>query len=240
MRRALFAAAAALALGAADAAAQQPTTPPQPTPPAATPPAATPRDTTVPDTASGVPRVAVPRIVARDSAATDGLRVKPGIALIHSILLPGWGQLNAGAPTRAAVYFAGEAANLGMLAKTWLKLADARDRRAARRAAIGDSLNLAAKTDTLLAKRLENPLALDSVVAGDTIFRRLGSLTKARRRQREDWITYTVFWMLASGVDAFVSAQLSDFPGNVGIAPKSDGGVELSWTLPVRRPRWLR
>lgn len=235
MRRALLAAAAALALGAPGAVAQQPTTPPS-----ATPPAAAQRDTTPRDTASGSPRVAPPRFAARDSTRTDGLLVKPGVALIHSILLPGWGQLDAGAGTRAAVYFAGEAANLGMLTKTWLKLADARDRRAARRTAIGDSLHLAAQTDTLLSKRLDNPLALDTIVAGDTLFQRLGSLTRARRRQREDWITYTVFWMLASGVDAFVTAELSDFPGNVGIEPKSDGGVELRWSLPTRRPRWLR
>ncbi|MBX6363114.1 MAG: hypothetical protein IRZ00_04540 [Gemmatimonadetes bacterium] len=157
------------------------------------------------------------------------------------MLLPGWGQLEAGAPTRAAVYFVGEAASVGMLAKTWRKLADTRDRRAARRVAIQDSVLDAAQTDTILAAKLDSSaVALDSIVRADTLFQRLGKLTRARRRQREDWITYTAFWMLASGVDAFVTAQLSDFPADVGIAPAAGGGLEFRASLPARRPRWLR
>jgi hypothetical protein len=54
--------------------------------------------------------------------------------------------------------------------------------------------------------------------------------------QRQDWITYTLVWTLASGVDAFVAAHLATFPGKVEAEPRSSGGgMQLKLSFPTGR-----
>jgi len=46
-------------------------------------------------------------------------------ALVRSLVLPGWGQVEVGRPSRGAIYFAGEAASLFMVFKSQARLAAA-------------------------------------------------------------------------------------------------------------------
>jgi hypothetical protein len=60
-----------------------------------------------------------------------------------------------------------------------------------------------------------------------------GSREKAL--EREDWLVLVAFNHLIAGVEAFVSAHLWDFPGDVALRPVH-GGVGAGVTLPVRVP----
>ena len=81
----------------------------------------------------------------------------------------------------------------------------------------------------------------DSVLAfidADPTVEEARNLVESRTQQREDWIAFGLFMVLLGGVDAFVSAHLSDFPEplTVGTLPARDGGppaVELGVRVPV-------
>jgi hypothetical protein len=53
-------------------------------------------------------------------------------------------------------------------------------------------------------------------------------LVDAREGQREDWVALIIFSVLLSGVDAYVSAHLQDFPDPIsaGFRPSPWGGLE--------------
>ncbi|MGD8496347.1 MAG: hypothetical protein PVF05_09180 [Gemmatimonadales bacterium] len=59
-------------------------------------------------------------------------------------------------------------------------------------------------------------------------------LKQARRSQREDWLVLAGFWALASGVDAWVSAQMWGFEGEVVPPPDGSAGVALRLRVPTR------
>jgi hypothetical protein len=165
-----------------------------------TPPDSTPRADSV------RPVAARPLAPRADTTATDSLtrrRVTPRGAFLRSLVLPGWGQSEVGAPERGAIYFALEAGSLWMVYKTQQKLEEARDQELIRRA------------------------------AGDLGPNQRSGLVRERLAQREDWITLSVFWMFFSGADAFVAAHLRDFDEHVGVVPSPSGGAALQVTLPV-------
>lgn len=114
-------------------------------------------------------------------------------ALIRSLVLPGWGQAYVDAPGRGAFYFALEAGSLWMVYKSNRALAAARKRESELRE------------------------------AGRLGLQQRDSLAATRAQQVEDWITLSIFWALFSAADAYVSAQLADFPGHVGAAPGPNG-----------------
>ncbi|MEJ2482733.1 MAG: hypothetical protein P8049_06355 [Gemmatimonadota bacterium] len=58
-------------------------------------------------------------------------------------------------------------------------------------------------------------------------------LVSARQDQFEDWATLAVFWALFSGVDAWVSAQLWDFTGEVIPPPDGSSGAAFQYSIPV-------
>lgn len=207
----------AIFLSAATARAQD-TIPPRPTPPAAAP------DTTraLQDTTRAV----------RD---TTTRMLSPGGAFVRSLIIPGWGQASVGAYKRGGVFFAIQSASWYMLLKTLARLEDAREKEAHRVAFVSDSLRLLMADDTALARELADP---------DTFALRVGSsgrvtgaraLIASRERQRQDWITYTLFFTLASGLDAFIAAQLADFPATITTRPAPTGGVQLRLELPFPR-----
>lgn len=143
-------------------------------------------------------------------AAADTLD-DPGVsaagAFARSLVLPGWGQAYVGSPGRGAVYFALEAGAAWMAFKSYRQLEEARD-----------------------------------VQAWERETGRLGeneklSVVSSREEQFEDWITLSIFVLLFSGVDAFVTAQLADFDEHVGVRPGTDGGMRFEATLPLGRPR---
>ena len=132
------------------------------------------------------------------------LPVSPRGAFLRSLVLPGWGQSELGAPGRGGVYFLLETGSLWMLLKTNQKLDEAR------------RLETIARETGEIGPTTKHPLVRD------------------RENQREDWITLSIFWLFFSGADAFVAAHLQDFDVHVNAVPRpGGGGTELRATVPV-------
>lgn len=160
-----------------------------------------PPDTLAADTVPAAAPAPLPAALPADTAAPGA--ITPRGAFFRSLVLPGWGQSELGAPLRGGVYFALEAGSLWMLYKS--------DRRL--REALAEE-RVARETGALAAgARL--PLVRD------------------RQNQREDWITLSIFWLFFAGADAFVAAHLQDFDVSVGAAPRPDGALELRATVPL-------
>jgi hypothetical protein len=143
------------------------------------------------------------RQAAQDTAGLKHYRISPRSAFLRSLVLPGWGQSSIGAPGRGAVYFALESGSLWMVYKSGQKLQE--------------------------AKELERVMHADGTLDPT---RTLG-LVKARRNEREDWITLSVFWFFFSGADAYVAAHLRDFDEHVDVQPGPQGGAQLRVNVPL-------
>jgi len=155
------------------------------------------------DTTPADSSAAARRRARRDSAALPRYRISPRSAFLRSLVLPGWGQSSIGAPGRGAVYFALESGSLWMVYKSGQKLQE--------------------------AKELERVMHADGTLDPE---RTLG-LVKARRNEREDWITLSVFWFFFSGADAYVAAHLRDFDTHVDVQPGPQGGAQLRVNVPL-------
>ncbi|HEX8451527.1 MAG TPA: hypothetical protein VF647_05485 [Longimicrobium sp.] len=145
---------------------------------------------TPPDTARR-PVVDTAGAIRADTTPTG--RISPKGAFLRSLVLPGWGQSEIGAPERGIIYFGLEAGSLWMVLKSHRKLGEAYER--------------------------EDILRRTGVIPEE----RTTGLVRARRAQREDWIALSLFWLFFSGADAFVGAHLRDFDAQVGSAPGSGG-----------------
>jgi hypothetical protein len=55
----------------------------------------------------------------------------------------------------------------------------------------------------------------------------------AKLQEREDWLAVLVFNHLMSGLEAYVSAHLYDFPGDIQMQALPHGGVRVGMTLPL-------
>ncbi len=137
------------------------------------------------------------------SAPEDSATISARGALLRSLVLPGWGQSYVGAPGRGAIYFAFEAGSLWMTYKSVRGLQEARE--------------------------LESWLRDTGALEEDEDF----GLAESRREQREDWIALSLFWILASGADAYVSAQLADFDEHVGVRPGPGGELRFEARFPL-------
>lgn len=58
-------------------------------------------------------------------------------------------------------------------------------------------------------------------------------LKESRRNQREDWLVLAGFWALASGIDAWVSAHMWGFEGEVVPPPDGAPGVAVQYRVPL-------
>lgn len=161
-----------------------------------------------------------------DSASAPG----PAGAFLRGVLVPGWGHTVSGATTRGAFYFGAESLAGWMLYKTVRRLETARQQAELRERRVGEALAAQGVAD---AAELEAALEADDDVA------RTRGLVAAREEQREDWIAVAIFTLLLSGLDAFVSAHLQDFPEPLTIegAP-AVGRVEVGFRVPA--PSWRR
>jgi hypothetical protein len=164
--------------------------------------------------------------------ADSGRRVSPGSAFFRSLLIPGWGQVSAGAYLRGGTFVALQGASAFMLVKTLKRLSEARKMEPIRIANAQDSIRAAAVTpeDSI---RVNDPVRLQAAVDSVPGVRRIRGLIDSRKDQREDWITYTIALTLASGIDAFVAAHLSRFPGSIEASPRLGGGANLEVRLPI-------
>lgn len=168
---------------------------------------------------------------AQDSTAVADSTLRnfpPGKALMRSMLLPGWGQFSVGAHRRGAFFVVAQGSSYFMLVKTRSRLNDAKDKLGAQRQFVRDSILALPAPDTAgLEARIDT---IASVVARN-------SLVVSRERQMQDWITYALFFTLASGVDAFVAAHLADFPVQVGPQPQANGRTDIKFTVPLPQRR---
>jgi hypothetical protein len=58
-------------------------------------------------------------------------------------------------------------------------------------------------------------------------------LLESRQQQVENWAVLAAFWALFAGIDAWVSAQLWDFQGEVVPPPDGSTGVAFRYSVPV-------
>jgi hypothetical protein len=182
--------------------------------------------------------VSAGQVVAQDTTAvrntaadTTRARFSPGKAMMRSMLLPGWGQFSVGAWQRGALFAALQGSSYYMLVRTNSRLNDAEEKLDTRVGFVRDSI--LAVDDSVDLEELEARLDTTTLVNAER------SLVNSRERHMQDWITYTIFFTLASGVDAFVAAHLADFPVQLETEPQANGSmnIRLSVPLPSRRQR---
>jgi hypothetical protein len=161
----------------------------------------------------------------------------PGTAFYRSLLIPGWGQASVGAYLRGGTFFALQTTSAYMMLKTMARLGEARQVEDRHVAAARDSLHQLMDEDTVMERILSNPLIFNAAVDSTPAVKRIRGLVNSRKSQRQDWITYTIVWTLASGVDAFVAAHLADFGATINAIPRSTGGTQLQINVPLGRPR---
>jgi len=105
-------------------------------------------------------------------------------------------------------------------------------------ARLGSADDLVSTREGLVQRRLEaegvtDPDELDAGIAADEAVLEAQGLLASRKGQREDWAAFGIFFVLIGGVDAYVSAHLNEFPVPLGVSPGADGGVELSFSIPI-------
>ena len=160
-------------------------------------------------------------------------RFPPGKALMRSLLIPGWGQFSVGAWKRGTFFVLAQGSSYYMLVRTHQRLDKAKDNVSLQRVEARDSI--IADATELPGDTVNLELRVDSVGAVIAA----NSLVTSRERHMQDWITYTLFFTLASGVDAFVAAHLADFPADITAERRPGGATQLrvSIPLPTRRKR---
>lgn len=163
---------------------------------------------------------------ASDSASGPG----PAGAFLRGVLVPGWGHTVSGATTRGAFYFGAESLAGWMLYKTVRRLGTARQQAELRERRVGEAL---------AAQGVEDAAEREAALEADDDVARARGLVAAREEQREDWIAVAIFTLLLSGLDAFVSAHLQDFPEPLTIeGDPAVGRVEVGFRVPA--PAWRR
>lgn len=165
--------------------------------------------------------------VVQDSAdLPDSLTARPGPAgaFLRGSLIPGWGHAATGSLTRGAFYFGIEAAAGWMVFKTWRKLGVARNQVALWEERV---------TARLMREGVTEQEDIDSRLEQHDEITRLRGLVDARREQREDWAAVAIFFLLMSGVDAFVSAHLQDFPEPLTVEGDPSGTISVAFRVPM-------
>lgn len=174
----------------------------------------------VPDTLRTPPAQESDTSTAREPRRT----ISPRGAFIRSALVPGWGHVEVGAFVRGGFYFAVESATGLMLFKTQTRLSRARDRLRLLESVITARLQREGVTD---------PTDIEAALAEDPDVEDLRALEETRSGQREDWTALGIFFLFLGGADAYVSAHLAHFPTPVEIGSTPDGGLELSFSIPL-------
>lgn len=165
---------------------------------------------------------------ASDSAADSG--PGPAGAFLRGVLVPGWGHTVSGATTRGAFYFGAESLAGWMLYKTGRRLVTARQQAELRERRVGEAL---------AAQGVDDAAEREAALEADDDVARARGLVAAREEQREDWIAVAIFTLLLSGLDAFVSAHLQDFPEPLTVeGDPAVGRVEVGFRVPA--PPWRR
>jgi hypothetical protein len=162
-------------------------------------------------------------VAAADSVPAG---LSPSGAFLRSSILPGWGHVATGSVTRGAFYFGWESLTAWMIYKSHRRLGAARRQ-------------LGLWEDRFTARLMREGVAPEEIGAQlerDPEIARFRGLVDARVEQREDWAALGIFILLVSGVDAFVSTHLADFPEPLTIeGDPLNGTVEVAVRVPVGR-----
>ena len=183
---------------------------------------------------SQVPPAQVPvgdSVMVADTIPHEGS--SPRGAFVRALIIPGWGHASVGAYKRGVVYGALQTASWGMLVKTLVKLSDVQDRADMFESAARDSLDLLIAQDTAAARRLSAEGAYEAAVESSPNFAGTMLLVNSRKDQRQDWVVLTLFFTMASAVDAYVTAHLRDFPADFTTQAGADGSVGFKVSVPV-------
>ena len=185
----------------------------------------------LPARAQQAPQPVEPAPAAQDSAKG----ISPRGAFIRSLIIPGLGQWSVGAKTRAGVFFTLQSASYYMLGKTLHKLSYAHEVEDDLIDQVSDSLRTEMAQDTALNRMLSDPDSFNLAVDESAPIVDIRKLISSREEQRQDWIAYTIFLTLASGVDAFVAAHLANFPATISTRPGPTGGMNIRVSVPIPR-----
>jgi hypothetical protein len=179
---------------------------------------------------------AVPGVDTVKSAQPAKRVLKPFIAapitarraFLYSALVPGMGQAALDRRYTGAVFFLIEAMSWALLRRS------ADDERIAK-AFLGDSVPQTYAIDpaTGLAQR---DASGNPVVATWGQTRYTEQLVRARALHVEDWVAVILFNHLFAGADAYVAANLWDFPQHIGlrVTPVAQGGAAMTVTFTFR------
>ena len=161
-------------------------------------------------------------------AATDSVpaTLSPSGAFLRGAIIPGWGHVATGSVTRGAFYFGWESLTGWMIYKSHRRLGVAR-----RQVTLWEDR----VTAGLLREGVE-PESVEAQLERHPEIIRFRGLVDARAEQREDWVALGVFILLLSGVDAFVSTHLRDFPEPLTVeGDPVTGTVEVAFRVPLGR-----
>lgn len=161
-------------------------------------------------------------------AATDSVPagLSPSGAFLRGAIIPGWGHVATGSVTRGAFYFGWESLTGWMIYKSHRRLGVAR-----RQVTLWEDR----VTAGLLREGVE-PESVEAQLERHPEIIRFRGLVDARAEQREDWVALGVFILLLSGVDAFVSTHLRDFPEPLTVeGDPVTGTVEVAFRVPLGR-----
>jgi hypothetical protein len=170
-----------------------------------------------------------PAAAAPDSAVTRPTRgLSPRSVFLRAVVLPGWGHASIGSYHRGAFYFVVEGASAWMLVKTRRRFSDVEGRLRFEEDLLRADLAAGGVTDEAeILKRIEADATLED----------LRNLKGARRQQREDWTSVSIFLVLLSGVDAYVSAHLRNFPVPLSLDAQPVGNGRMELSMGINLPR---
>ena len=164
----------------------------------------------------------------QDSVAADSVPVglSPPGAFLRSAIIPGWGHVATGSLTRGAFYFGWESLTVWMVYKSHRRLGAAR-----RQVTLWED-----RVTARLMREGVAPENLEAQLERHPEIIRFRGLVDARVEQREDWAALGIFILLVSGVDAFVSTHLQDFPEPLTVeGDPVSGTVEVAVRVPLGR-----
>jgi hypothetical protein len=152
--------------------------------------------------------------------------VTPAGAFMRSFLLPGWGHVAVGSPTRGAFYLTAQSAT------GWMIWRSEMGRRSARQSRM---LELRSVQDDLRRSGVSSPDSLRFLAERSPRVRPWDELTETRAEQVEDWAALGIFLVFLGATDALVSAHLANFPEplELDIGPQGGGAWHLGFRLPI-------
>jgi hypothetical protein len=163
---------------------------------------------------------------ASEAGVAPVLPISPGGAFWRALLVPGWGHAAIGAHGRGAFYAAAQATTVYTLLRTRIRLVEARKSLLFREQELRAAAIAGGQTD---------PEALEALLEDDDLRTELQVLVDARESQQEDVLAFSIFLVLLSSADAYVSAHLARFPEplDVEAQPSPTGGVDVSVRIPL-------